>query len=166
MGVGLFLSLSYTNVGRSRYDWGHTAKGFAACNGTSPKHAEYIPMIWGKWGEWTQQEADIRAHAPNARFLFSYNEPDHSGSSYLSPADAADRWENMERLAWSLNVTLVGPCVSNYNSGEWWLHTFSQGFANITGRQPRMDHMCLHACKQSSCPACRVCVCARARACV
>ena len=137
------------------YDWGHTAKGFAACNGTSPKHAEYIPMIWGKWGEWTQQETDIRTHAPSARFLFSYNEPDHSGSSYLNPADAADRWENMERLAWSLNVTLIGPCVSNYNSGEWWLHTFSESFANTTGRQPRMDHMCLHACKHESCPPCR-----------
>jgi hypothetical protein len=127
------------------YDWGHTAKGFAECNGTSPKHAEYVPMIWGKWGKWQQQEADIRASAPDARFLFSYNEPDHSGSSYLKPSDGASRWENMERLAWALNVTLVGPCVSNYNSGEWWLSTFSAAFHNLTGRQPRMDHMCLHA---------------------
>ena len=27
----------------------------------------------------------------------------------------------------------------------WWLQQFTEAFRNSTGREPRMDHMCLHA---------------------
>ena len=79
----------------------------------------------------------------HARFIFGFNEPDHSGS-YLKPQDAAARWLAMEKVALALNLTLVSPCVSNYESGLWWLNVFRGAFRNITGREPRMDHMCLH----------------------
>jgi hypothetical protein len=34
-----------------------------------------------------------------ASTIFSFNEPDHSGSSYLSPLEGAERWPNMQQLA-------------------------------------------------------------------
>ena len=117
------------------YDWGHSRNGFRTCNGSSPKSAEYTPMIWGKWalGNATAAIADLRANAPDARYIFGFNEPDHSGS-YLKPQDGAARWAAMEYIADTLNLTLVAPCVSNYDSGNWWLATFSEAFRNATGR--------------------------------
>ena len=47
-----------------------------------------------------------RRHS-NTRYIFGYNEPDHSGSSYLSPAEGAERWVAMETVADTLNLTLV-----------------------------------------------------------
>jgi hypothetical protein len=62
----------------------------------------------------------------------------------MKPQDGAARWEHMEELADKFNLTIVGPCVSNFESGEWWLSQFRESFRNNTGREPRMDHMCLH----------------------
>jgi hypothetical protein len=77
-------------------------------------------MIWGKWAlkNATAVIADLRISAPHARYLFSFNEPDHSGS-YLKPQDAAERWPAMEQVAHALNLTVVAPCVSNFKSGLW-----------------------------------------------
>ena len=47
-------------------------------------------------------------------------------------------------------MTVVSPCVSNYNDGLWWLNTFRTAFRNSTGREPRMDHMCLHCYTNSA----------------
>lgn len=45
-------------------------------------------------------------------------------------------------VADALNLTVISPCVSNYDSGLWWLNQFREAFRNTTGREPRMDHMC------------------------
>jgi len=54
-------------------------------------------MIWGKWAlaNATTVIAELKNHTPDARFIFGFNEPDHSGS-YLNPSDAAARWPAME----------------------------------------------------------------------
>ena len=36
----------------------------------------------------------------------------------------------MEEVAEQLNLTVVSPCVSNYNNGLWWLNTFRTAFRN------------------------------------
>jgi hypothetical protein len=79
-----------------------------------------------------------------ARYIFSFNEPDHSGSSWLPPAEAAVRWPNMVELARAFNLTLVAPCVANYAAGQWWLQTWNEGCKNATGKPCAFDHMCLH----------------------
>ena len=128
---------------------GHTGHGFQACNGTSPVNAEYVPMVWGKWAlanaSHVISELESNPVTRDARFIFGFNEPDHSGS-YLKPQDAAARWPGMELIARARNLTLVAPCVSNYNSGQWWLQTFVAAYKNMTaGGSPRMDHMFVHA---------------------
>ena len=79
-----------------------------------------------------------------AKSIFSYNEPDHSGSSYLPPLEGAARWPDMVALARAFNLTLVAPCVSNYASGQWWLGEFNAACKNATGAICEFDHMCLH----------------------
>jgi hypothetical protein len=50
----------------------------------------------------------------------------------------------MVALASLFNLTLVAPCVSNYNSGQWWLETWNAGCRNLTGANCAFDHTCLH----------------------
>ena len=79
-----------------------------------------------------------------AKYIFGYNEPDHSGSSYLAPLEGAQRWPNMVALAQAFNLTVVAPCVANYASGQWWLSTWNAACKNLTGQPCYFDHMCLH----------------------
>lgn len=104
-----------------------------------------VPMIWGEWalGNTSALIDTLRENAPDSRFIFGFNEPDHSGS-YLKPEVAAERWPGMETVADALNLTLVSPCVSNFASGKWWLNTFIKAFADKMQRKPRMDMMCVH----------------------
>lgn len=104
---------------------------------------EYVPMIWGKYAlkNITQMNTTF---IRGARAIFSFNEPDHTGSSWLPPAEAAERWPDMVELARAFNLTLVAPCVANYAGGQWWLETWNAGCKNATGKPCSYDHMCLH----------------------
>lgn len=138
------------------YDWGHTFAKYGSClgNKTIPKNAEYVPQIWGHWtlknatvviqGLRDLQKNISAAGGKTMQHIFGFNEPDHSGS-YLKPIDGAKAWPAMEQVASAMNLTLISPCVSNYASGEWWLNTFREAHVNYTGREPRFDHMCVHA---------------------
>lgn len=100
-------------------------------------------MIWGRYAlkNVSQMNASFIA---GARTIFSFNEPDHSGSSYLAPAEGAALWPNMVALARAYNLTLVAPCVSNFASGDWWLSAWNEGCRNATGKSCEFDQMCLH----------------------
>ena len=60
---------SFSSPHLNTFSWGHTAQGFVQCNGTSPVHAEYVPMIWGKYSlkNATQLIEVLRQSAPHAR---------------------------------------------------------------------------------------------------
>ena len=138
------------------YDWGHDQVSLtpsrtavaqnASCQSIGPGHlvdgAEYVPMIFSKFALANISRINT-TFLQGARYVFGYNEPDHSGT-YLKPKDGADRWIHMEQLADAYNLTLVAPCVSNYASGEWWLHEFNQECNASFGRPCRFDHMCVH----------------------
>lgn len=131
------------------YDWGHDQASMdrAGCPSRQRDHSvdgvEYIPMIWGKYALKNISDMNTTFFI-GARTIFSFNEPDHTGSSFLPPAEAAERWPNMVALARAFNLTLVAPCVSNYASGQWWLAAFNEGCKNLTGKSCAYDHMCLH----------------------
>ena len=67
-------------------------------------------MIWGKWAlaNATAVIAELKNHTPHARFIFGFNEPDHSGS-WLKPQDAAARWPAMEECGASAVFVVVFP---------------------------------------------------------
>jgi hypothetical protein len=131
------------------YDWGHDQASMArsGCASRQPDHnvlgVEYVPQIWGKYAlkNITQMNTTFIS---GARYIFSFNEPDHSGSSYLPPLEGAQRWPDMVQLAQAFNLTLVAPCVSNYASGQWWLSAWHSGCRNLTGQPCFFQHSCLH----------------------
>lgn len=131
------------------YDWGHDQASMdrSGCPSRQRDHnvlgVEYIPMIWGKYALKNISEMNT-TFIKGASTILSFNEPDHSGSSYLDPTEGAERWPDMVALARAFNLTLVAPCVANYASGQWWLSTWNAGCKNLTGKPCEFDHMCLH----------------------
>jgi hypothetical protein len=128
------------------YDWGHdqASRLRSGCSqGLSVDGVAYIPMIWGKFALHNTSEMNV-TFIRGAEAIFSFNEPDHSGSSYLPPLEGAQRWPQMVALARAFNLTLVAPCVSNYASGAWWLATWHAACRNLTGANCSYDHTCLH----------------------
>ena len=97
------------------YDWGHDQASMerAGCPSRQRDHnvmgVEYVPMIWGKYAlkNITQMNTTF---IQGARSIFSFNEPDHTGSSWLPPAEAAERWPDMVELARTFNLTLGAWC--------------------------------------------------------
>ena len=137
------------------YDWGHDQVSFSnkrngngAPNGSSCQSllnvsgVEYIPMIFSKYALANTSNIN-QTYLEGAKYIFGYNEPDHSGS-YLDPKQGADRWLAMEALARTWGLLLVAPCVSNYASGQWWLQQFDLECRAKYGRPCHSDHMCLH----------------------
>ena len=132
------------------YDWGHDkaslARGGCATPPTGAEFidgVEYVPQVWGKFALKNISQMNT-TFIRGARTIFSFNEPDHSGSSYLAPEEGAARWPDMVALAAAFNLTLVAPCVSNFASGQWWLETFNKACVNLTGSSCHYDQMCLH----------------------
>ena len=132
------------------YDWGHDMESLARSNCSAPRQpghsvlgVEYVPQIWGKFALKNISEMNT-TFISGARYILSFNEPDHSGSSFLPPLEGAQRWPQMVELARAFNLTLVAPCVSNYASGDWWLAAWHGGCRNLTGANCSFDHSCLH----------------------
>ena len=65
-----------------------------------------------------------------------YNEPDHDGS-WVPPDWAASQWARMEQLQDLTGAQVVGPCVSNYGNGLWWLNTWTANCTALYGRPCR-----------------------------
>ncbi len=108
---------------------------------------EWVPQIWGKYALKNISQMNTTFIA-GSRYIFSFNEPDHSGSSYLPPSEGAERWPQMIALGSAFNLTVIAPCVSNYASGQWWLSEWNKGCVNATGKACQFDHMCLHVSMQ------------------
>ena len=132
------------------YDWGHDKASLARSGcATEPNGksfisgVEYVPMIWGKYALKNVSQMNT-TYIRGASYIFSFNEPDHTGSSWLPPLEGAQRWPDMVALANLFNLTIIAPCVSNYNSGQWWLETWNKACVNITGANCTFDHTCLH----------------------
>jgi hypothetical protein len=132
------------------YDRGHDKASLSRSGCATPANGEsflsgveYVPMVWGKFALHNVSQMNT-TFIRGARYIFSFNEPDHSGSSYLPPAEGAARWPDMVALASLFNLTLVAPCVSNFESGEWWLAAWHAACRNSTGAPCAHDHSCLH----------------------
>ena len=144
-----FLSPGLSNISWF-YDWGHDQESLSRSGCPTSQQAnhnvhgvEWVPQIWGKYALKNISDMNV-TFIRGARFIFSFNEPDHSGSSYLPPLEASERWPNMVHLARAYNLTLVAPCVSNYASGQWWLQQWHLGCRNLTGANCSFDHTCIH----------------------
>ena len=112
------------------YNWGHKPDPNARCQAGHRYAAEFVPMVWGCWGNCSKGWApNITAQweAAGARYLLGFNEPDNKGQSNLTPAQAAAYWPQLQALAarTSPPLTLVSPGMTHWNGdGSVWLDEF------------------------------------------
>jgi len=81
---------------------------------------EFVPMIWGS-------TADFSSVYLNSSYLLTFNEPNFSQQSNLSPAQAAALWPQIEAVAAKNNMKISSPSAS-YGGDRGdpiaWLHQF------------------------------------------
>lgn len=102
------------------YNWGSSSAGLS-------DSIKFIPTLWGPASEFTGSwsENAKSAIASGSTHLFSFNEPDISSQSNMSPQDAATNYKKyMQPLAGE--AKLCAPSVSNGGDGMGlsWLKEF------------------------------------------
>ena len=112
------------------YNWGIEPDGtHAACK--RPQVAEFVPMIWGCWGNCTSTVTPAvreRWTANGVTHLLGFNEPDNKGQSNLTPTKAALYWKQLDAFAstFSPPLKLVGPGLTHWgkDGSSPWLEQF------------------------------------------
>lgn len=119
------------------YNWGATPDQQGLCKSGSRFAAEFVPMIWGCWGNCSHSlpsdYVDIW-QGVNAQFLLGFNEPDNSGQANLTPLQAAKYWPQVQAVAASANLTLVSPALTHWSvNGSAWLDQFLGNCSIVPG---------------------------------
>ncbi|MDB5273957.1 MAG: phosphoribosylformylglycinamidine synthase [Chitinophagaceae bacterium] len=128
------------------YNWANTPN--ASVINTHQNYLEFCPMLWnGTWNP-TALNNYLNGH-PEVKYLLTFNEPNYSVQSNMTPAQAAALWPQVEAIATAHNLKIVSPamsycngtCISGYNnmSGSVWLDDF---FTACPGC--RVDHIAIH----------------------
>ncbi|MEV7327610.1 glycoside hydrolase family protein [Micromonospora sp. NPDC093244] len=102
---------------------------------TSPKGAEFVPMIWGAK---SVTASNLRQASTNGRQLLGFNEPDMGGQANMSVEQALELWPQLE----ATGLALGSPAVAwgGDRPGEW-LDRFMTGAKQ---RGYRVDFIALH----------------------
>jgi hypothetical protein len=127
------------------YNWANTPN--AGVTNISQSYIEYCPMLWN--GTWNAANLNtyLTAH-PEVKYLLTFNEPNLTSQSNMTPAQAAALWPQVEAIASTYNLKIVSPamtycpsgCIAGYTgSGIPWLDAF---FAACPGC--KVDYIALH----------------------
>ena len=111
----------------------------------------FAPMCWN--GNWNgTQLTNYLSNNNGTRYLLGFNEPNFSSQANMTPAQAAQKWPELEEYAQLYGTELVSPAL-NF-SGErvggrvWqpvdWLDAFILEYNNLYGKDPRIDYIALH----------------------
>ena len=113
------------------YSWGPTAPK------NLPAGVEFIPMIWGYWGQDEQiAKAGKAAKASGGTHLLGFNEPDQKSQSNMSVDKALRAWPKLMETG----LRLGGPgCVHPDNE---WMKEFMK---KADERKLRVDFVCVHS---------------------
>lgn len=97
----------------------------------NPPAAEFVPMIWGCWGNCTDHLPDnftTSWEQAGVRALLGFNEPDNDGQSNMLPEKAAGFWPQIQKLASRMQpaLTLVSPAMTHWDDDgrSDWLDQF------------------------------------------
>jgi hypothetical protein len=117
------------------YNWGSSTSPI-------PSNFEYVPMLWGTGSDFTGgwNAAATEAIASGSKHLMSFNEPDLSTQSNLSPSDAAAGYMTY-MMPFAGKAQLGSPAVTNGGGsmGLTWLENF---LSACTGCQ--IDFVAIH----------------------
>ncbi len=133
------------------YNWGWWPASRDAGGGERPAGSricdppiarEFVPMVWGCWGNctyWAWPTIRDDWASVGVTHLLGFNEPDNTGQSNLSPAQAAAYWPQLDALAASFDppLTLVGPGMTHWDEtggSEWLDHFLGNLSADLRGR--------------------------------
>ncbi|MET7705006.1 glycoside hydrolase family protein [Micromonospora sp. NPDC005413] len=102
---------------------------------TSPKGAEFVPMIWGAK---SVTASNLQQAKKNGRQLLGFNEPDMGGQANMTVEQALELWPQLE----ATGLPLGSPAVAwgGDRPGEW-LERFMTGAKQ---RGYRVDFIALH----------------------
>ncbi|MDG4792990.1 sigma-70 family RNA polymerase sigma factor [Micromonospora sp. WMMD1082] len=102
---------------------------------TTPRGAEFVPMIWGAD---SVTAGNLRQARQNGRYLLGFNEPDLAGQAEMTVERALDLWPQLE----ATGLPLGSPAVAwgGDRPGEW-LDRFMTG---VRERGYRVDFIALH----------------------
>lgn len=94
--------------------------------GSVPSGMNYVPMLWS-----TNQfhlpnwESNVKiAIANGATHILGFNEPDLGAQANMSPQEAADAWDNMEKFGDAVQVGSPAVCNGGGEVGLAWLKKF------------------------------------------
>ena len=112
------------------YNWGWE---FAPHCGPQPKPGNFVPMIWGYWGE----IGDIPADPYDT--ILGFNEPNHNEQANLTPEEAAFAWIELQEKY--TDKILVSPSAAPPNTQEW----FDEFFDICKELGCRVDYVATHS---------------------
>ncbi|MET8045690.1 glycoside hydrolase family protein [Micromonospora sp. NPDC005215] len=134
-GVGVWtfdgVSPALANSGASwYYTWDVAHPGV-----TSPKNAEFVPMIWGAK---SVTASNLEKARQNGRYLLGFNEPDLKGQAEMTVEQALELWPQLE----ATGLPLGSPAVAwgGDRPGEW----LDRFMAGAKQRGHRVDFIALH----------------------
>ncbi len=111
----------------------------------------FAPMCWnGNWDN-SQLTQYLTDHS-GTRYLLGFNEPNFMEQANMTPAQAAQRWPELEALAQQYGTALVSPALNfsgqSVGGRVWqpvdWLDAFIAEYNNLYDSDPRMDYIALH----------------------
>lgn len=134
-GVGVWtfdgVSQALANSGASwYYTWDVAHSGV-----TSPKGAEFVPMIWGAK---SVTATNLQQARKNGRYLLGFNEPDLKGQAEMTVEQALELWPQLQ----ATGLPLGSPAVAwgGDRPGEW----LDRFMAGAKQRGYRVDFIALH----------------------
>lgn len=77
---------------------------------------DFAPMAWSGINAETLRNY-CKAH-PEVKYLLGFNEPNFTNQADLTPAQAAEKWPELQALAKELGLKLVAPAL-NYSTGTY-----------------------------------------------
>lgn len=133
------------------YNWSPNPESMVSATYQSHGY-EFVPMVWNGNFDKTTVSNGINN---DSKYILAFNEPNFQDQAHMTAQEAADRWADVEEIANTHNLKIVGPgmnwcgnCTSGYSSDpEDWLDDF---FSKCSGCQ--VDYIAFHfyACGGSS----------------
>ncbi len=94
------------------YNWGPDAANSDAFD----SELRFEPMAWNAAYDAGRIRSWIKKH-PETRYLLGFNEPNFDDQAKMTPAQAAEAWPALEKLAAELGLKLVAPAL-NFSASQ------------------------------------------------
>jgi hypothetical protein len=92
------------------YNWSHQPEGYVI-NVYQNYGFEFVPMAWNGGYNKTALKNYLSTH-PDVKYILGWNEPNFVHQANMTPSQAAAGWKDLEAIADSFHLKIVGPAVN------------------------------------------------------